>query len=94
MSRIKLRLSSRLLKKKVRKQAYLNPKHCRFCGSVEQEQALDYKNANLLRSFMTERYKILPSRVSGNCTYHQRQLATQIKLARTMALLPLSNDRG
>ncbi|MFA5306575.1 MAG: 30S ribosomal protein S18 [Candidatus Babeliales bacterium] len=88
MSRTKLKISSRLLKKKVRKQAYLNPKHCRFCWNKELESALDYKNTNLLRSFLTERSKILPSRVSGNCSFHQRKLSREIKTARSMALLP------
>lgn len=88
MSTNKLRVSSRLLKKKIRKQAYLNPKHCRFCSSEELDFALDYKNIGLLRSFLTERSKILPSRVSGNCAFHQRHMSQQIKLARSMALLP------
>jgi small subunit ribosomal protein S18 len=88
MSKFKLKVSARLLKKKIRKQGFLAKKHCRFCSDKEQEQFLDYKNANLLRSFLTERGKILPSRVSGNCFYHQRQLANQIKIARSMALLP------
>lgn len=88
MAKSKLKISSRLLNKKVRKAAYLSQKHCRFCANPEQETMIDYKNVNLLRNFMTERYKILPSRVSGNCFYHQRQLSNQIKIARTMALLP------
>lgn len=86
--KFKLRISTRLLKKKVRKQSYLGKKHCRFCGKPEQEELLDYKNINFLRVFLTERYKILPSRVSGNCFYHQRRLSNQIKIARSMALLP------
>ncbi len=88
MSGNKVRISSRLLKKKIRKQAYLNPKHCRFCSNKELDLALDYKNVGLLRNFMTERSKILPSRVSGNCAFHQRQMSQQIKLSRSMALLP------
>ncbi len=94
MSRSKLRISSRLLKKKVRKQAYLNPKHCRFCWNAELQQALDYKNIGLLRSFLTERSKILPSRVSGNCSFHQRLLSSEIKIARSMALLPFCAVQG
>lgn len=94
MSRNKLRISSRLLKKKVRKQAYLNPKHCRFCWNKDLEVSLDYKNINLLRSFLTERSKILPSRVSGNCSFHQRALSTEIKVARSMALLPFCAIQG
>jgi small subunit ribosomal protein S18 len=88
MSKVKVKVSSRLLKKKIRKQSYLGPKHCRFCGKDDQEVLLDYKNTNLLRAFLTERNKILPSRVSGNCFFHQRFLSTQIKIARSMALLP------
>lgn len=88
MSKFKLKISSRLLSKKARKQWFLTQKNCRFCGKKEQEQALDYKNADLLKGFLTERGKILPSRVSGNCFFHQKLLAKQIKVARSMALLP------
>ncbi|MFH1644275.1 MAG: 30S ribosomal protein S18 [bacterium] len=86
--KFKLKVSSRLLKKKVRKQSFLTKKHCRFCSNPEQEKDLDYKNVNLLKGFMTERFKILPSRVSGNCIYHQKHLSRNIKIARSMALLP------
>ena len=88
MSKFKLKVSSRLLNKKVRKQSFLAPKNCRFCSSKDQEALLDYKNTDLLRGFLTERGKILPSRVSGSCYRHQRQLANQIKIARSMALMP------
>lgn len=89
MSRkLKVRISLRLQKKKVRKQTFPSKKHCRFCGKPEQEQQIDYKNVAFFKNFMTERSKILPSRVSGNCFYHQRRIARQIKLARSMALLP------
>jgi len=94
MSKNKLKISSRLLKKKIRKQAYLNPKHCRFCWNKELESALDYKNIPLLKSFLTERSKILPSRVSGNCCFHQRLLSREIKTARAMALLPFCAIQG
>ena len=49
---------------------------------------IDYKDARLLRSFITERGKIVPRRISGNCAKHQRQIATAIKRARVIALLP------
>ena len=49
---------------------------------------LDYKNALLLKNFLTERGKILPSRISGACAKHQRLLTKEIKQARIMALLP------
>jgi len=88
MSKFKLKISSRILKKKVRKSSFSNPKHCRFCTSKEQDALIDYKNTGLLRSFLTERYKILPAKVSGNCSFHQRKLANHIKIARSMALLP------
>lgn len=86
--KFKLKLSERLLKKKIRKQAYLTEKKCRFASNKELQDALDYKNINFLRGFITERGKILPSRVSGNSAFYQRRLAKQIKIARFMALLP------
>jgi small subunit ribosomal protein S18 len=85
--KIKLKISTRLLKKRARRAA-LSRRHCRFCGSKEQEGMLDYKNAGFLRGFLTERGKILPSRVSGSCATHQRRLSENIKQSRTMALLP------
>ena len=86
--KIKLKISARLLRKKLRTRGAGVKKHCRFCGGVEQINNLDYKNAEFLRSFLTERGKVLASRVSGNCSLHQRRLATVIKLSRSMALLP------
>lgn len=85
--KIKLKISARLLKKRFRRQG-LAGKHCRFCGSSEQLSYLDYKNASFLRGFLTERGKILPSRISGNCSLHQRELSRVIKKARIIALLP------
>ena len=49
---------------------------------------IDYKDVNLLRRFITETSKIVPSRITGTCAQHQRKLATAIKLARYLALLP------
>ena len=88
MSKFKLKVSARLMRKKNRKQAYVNNKRCRVCGSKDMEDALDYKNVDLLKGFLTERGKILPSRVSGNCFRHQRELTRNIKIARSMALIP------
>lgn len=85
--KIKLKISARLSKKKLRRSKRPH-KACRFCISLEQEQLLDYKNATFLRGFLTERSKILPSRISGNCAMHQRAMSQQIKTARSMALLP------
>ena len=86
--KIKLKISSRLLKKKSRRNSFGARKQCRFCGSAEQEMMLDYKNSGFLKHFLTERGKILPSRISGVCCSHQRTLSHLIKKARTMALLP------
>jgi small subunit ribosomal protein S18 len=61
-------------------------KACRFCSDTEIQ--IDYKEARMLRGFITERGKIVPRRISGNCSKHQRQVATAIKRARVIALLP------
>ncbi|MGI6753844.1 MAG: 30S ribosomal protein S18, partial [Eubacteriales bacterium] len=53
---------------------------------------IDYKEAAKLRKFISERGKILPKRVSGNCAKHQRELSTAIKRARQAALLPYVTD--
>lgn len=92
--KIKLKISARLIKKRFRKQGTNGRKHCRFCGFPAQERAIDYKNAAFLKVFLTERGKILPSRISGNCCRHQRKLAGMIRKSRTMALLPYTSTRG
>ncbi len=58
---------------------------CRFCADKVQE--IDYKDVSTIRRFITERGKIVPSRVSGTCAPHQRQLTTAIKRARNIALI-------
>jgi len=63
-------------------------KVCRFCA--DKTLAVDYKDVRTLQSFVTEGGKIVPSRTSGNCAKHQRQLAVAIKRARVIALLPFS----
>lgn len=60
-------------------------KVCKFCT---QNLVADYKNPDLLRRYVTERGKILPSRITGNCAKHQRALTTEIKRARVLAYLP------
>nr|WP_277997924.1 30S ribosomal protein S18 [Moorella glycerini] len=59
---------------------------CSFC--VDKIEQVDYKDVNRLRRYISERGKILPRRISGNCAHHQRQLTTAIKRARALALLP------
>ena len=65
-------------------------KVCQFC--VDKIEHIDYKDLARLRRFVTERGKILPRRMSGNCAKHQRQLSIAIKRARHIALLPYSAD--
>jgi small subunit ribosomal protein S18 len=61
-------------------------KVCRFCA--DKVPWIDYKDTRTLAGFLTERGKIVPSRITGNCAKHQRQLTLAIKRARTVALLP------
>ena len=63
-------------------------KVCRFCA--DKDAHIDNKDARTLGSFVTERGKIVPSRITGNCAKHQRRLTTAIKRARTVALLPFA----
>jgi len=61
---------------------------CSFC--VDKTAVIDYKDTQRLRRYITERGKILPRRVTGNCAHHQRMLTTAIKRARNIALLPFT----
>jgi len=58
---------------------------CRFCA--DRVEGIDYKDVGTIRRFITERGKIIPSRVSGTCAPHQRQLTQAIKRARNIALI-------
>ncbi len=60
-------------------------KFCRFCADAEVP--LNYKRPDILRDYLTERGKIIARRITGTCAFHQRQLTTEIKRARQMALL-------
>jgi small subunit ribosomal protein S18 len=59
---------------------------------VEKIETIDYKEFVRLRKFITERGKILPRRISGNCAKHQRQLTVAIKRARNVALMPFTAE--
>ena len=61
-------------------------KVCRFCA--DKTLKVDYKDQGQMKYFLTERGKIIPRRISGNCALHQRLVATAIKRARMLALLP------
>ncbi|MFL5455474.1 MAG: 30S ribosomal protein S18 [Myxococcales bacterium] len=63
-------------------------KVCRYCA--DKNLKVDYKNAAELKYFITERGKIVPRRISGNCAKHQREVATAIKRSRNVALLPFT----
>ncbi|MCL5781074.1 30S ribosomal protein S18 [Desulforamulus profundi] len=63
---------------------------CSFC--VDKATAIDYKETSKLKKYVTERGKILPRRISGNCAHHQRMLTTAIKRARNVALLPFTAE--
>jgi len=64
---------------------FFKKKVCKFCT---QKARIDYKDADTLRRYTTERGKILPRRITGTCSKHQRSLAVNIKRARSLALLP------
>ncbi len=67
-------------------------KTCAICESGVR--MIDFKDERLLSRFLTERGKVLPARLSGNCARHQRQLSTAIKRAREVALLPYIKGFG
>lgn len=69
--------------------AYFHKKVCRFCANKTK---IDYKEADALRRYTTERGKILPRRITGTCAKHQRELAVAIKRARSICLLPFVAD--
>jgi len=67
-------------------------KVCRFC--VDKTPFIDYKDLKTLKFFVTERGKILPRRISGNCARHQREITTAVQRSRNIALLPFSGEKG
>lgn len=68
------------------RRTYFRRKVCKLCA--RKIKTVDYKDADLLRRFVTDRGKILPRRITGTCAKHQRMLARAIKRARMIALLP------
>ncbi len=71
-----------------RKQYFRRRKVCKFCD--EKIDVIDYKEVKLIGQFISERGKILPRRLTGTCSPHQRLLAVAIKRARNIALLPFA----
>jgi small subunit ribosomal protein S18 len=73
-----------------KKQYFRRKKVCRFC--VEKIDDINYKDVRMLNSFISERGKITPRRITGVCTPHQRRLTEAIKQARHIALLPFASQ--
>ena len=73
-----------------KKRNLFTQKICRFCS--EKIQFIDFLDIKLLKPLISERGKIVPSRISGNCARHQRQMTEAIKRARSIALLPFSEE--
>ena len=64
------------------------PRVCRFCA--DKKLTIDFKDGRLLNPFVTERGKIVPRRISGNCARHQREVTLAIKRARIMSIIPFT----
>jgi len=63
-------------------------KMCKFCG--DETIKIDYKDAGLLKYFITDRGKLVPRSISGNCAKHQREISTAVNRARMIAIMPFS----
>ena len=74
------------------KKFFHRKKFCRFC--TDSNIKIDYKNSAILNNFVTERGKIMPRRITGNCASHQRELAVAIKRARMIAIMPFITADG
>src|SRR4029077_13922213 len=72
------------------RQYFRKKKVCRFC--VEKVDFIDYKKVEMLQPFVQERGKILPRRMTGTCSKHQRWLGVAVKRARNIALLPFATE--
>jgi len=74
------------------KKFFRRRKICRFCADKIDAADIDFKDVQKLKHYTTERGKIIPRRISGNCARHQRALSTAIKRARTIAFMPFTAD--
>jgi small subunit ribosomal protein S18 len=74
----------------MRKEKRKKRRQCNFCA--DKVESIDYKDVIKLRRYVTERGKILPRRITGNCAIHQRDLTVAIKRARVMALMPYTAE--
>ena len=71
-----------------KKRAVGRRKQCKFCG--DEALTIDYKDQALLKYFITDRGKLVPRRISGNCAKHQREIAVAVRRARMIALMPFA----
>jgi len=85
---VKIEEKKNMAKKKEMKTArrIFKKKPCRLCR--DKAESVDYKNADMLKSFISDRGRIISARITGNCAKHQRMVANGIKKARLAALLP------
>jgi small subunit ribosomal protein S18 len=81
-------LKKRQFKSNRKKRTFQRHKICRFCA--DSNLSIDYKDYSMLRFFVTERGKIIPRRISGNCARHQRRITNAVKRARNIALVPFT----
>lgn len=63
-------------------------KSCKFC--TDKDLRIDYKDGRLLQGFITERGRLVPRRITGNCAYHQREVNLAVKRARILAYIPFT----
>ncbi|MBI5605989.1 MAG: 30S ribosomal protein S18 [Deltaproteobacteria bacterium] len=75
-----------MIQQRRKKRIFPRRKVCRFCA--DSSLIIDYKDSKTLKHFTSERGKIIPRRITGNCAKHQRELTVAIKRARQIALLP------
>jgi small subunit ribosomal protein S18 len=75
---------------KKRGRTFQRKRVCRFCA--DKNLKVDYRDPNTLRLFITERGKIIPRRISGNCAHHQRMVSKAIKRSRQMAMMPYTSS--
>ena len=84
-------IGNKVSPRSTKKKSFFSQKICRFC--TEKISYIDFYDIKLLKPLISERGKIVPSRISGNCAKHQRKLTTAIKRARNIALLPFTVER-
>ena len=82
--------ANKVAPRSTKKKSFFTQKICRFC--IEKIVFIDFCDIKLLKPLISERGKIIPSRISGNCAKHQRQLTVAIKRARNIALLPFTSE--